>query len=391
MDFLSAAVGAVQGAYCDALGAIGNSTALRSVPLGTGIAEAGNFLASAFCNRPTPQPDPPPFSGGQCQITYQVRWDYTLKQKRRNNNQELDSSGFHLANLPGPIASITGSPFNTTDANMFVRAAHRLGTYEYPLPGSDFIYVLTEFSVTGRSVTPLGGASDNCGSLPGTIPDYVPGDNQRPITINYTDASNNSISLDANIEFGFHINNSVGDIIAPFNIDFTNNPEININGEINLTTGNIIFGNGDPARPNRDRSPCGNDYVPDPGCPAPPAGITTLPPTGDPDPNEPETREILRGCIVTTSSVPDGITQIFQDDNPDIYAPRLGHVNFLIEVGSAQAWTADIPIKNLRQICTCDWPGGAIAVRGTPNLGTVWTISPVFTRITYDDAYPPES
>jgi len=103
----------------------------------------------------------------------------------------------------------------------------------------------------------------------------------------------------------------------------------------------------------------------DPGTPDVPDDVPT--PITPPSPivPEPETRQLLRGVIVTVTNIPDDFGLIFQEGNPDIYIPNLGYVNFLIATGNVLSWSVDLAVKNRRCFIPCPWEGGALRVEGT--------------------------
>jgi len=115
----------------------------------------------------------------------------------------------------------------------------------------------------------------------------------------------------------------------------------------------------------------------------PPPPVPDDVPQPEPDPNDPDNDRVIIGAIVTSivEDAPSGSTQIFQTDNPDIYIPSLGYVNFASRRDVAGfGWTADIAVKNLRQYVPCPIPEGASEVAGTPKTGVNWTITPVYSN-----------
>lgn len=104
------------------------------------------------------------------------------------------------------------------------------------------------------------------------------------------------------------------------------------------------------------------------------------------EPPEDETERRIIGVIVT-STVPDDAFQtvIRQDVNPDVYAPDLGLVNFLVVGGRSRGWTADQKIKNRRQYVPCPAEQGAINVQATPRPGVSFTLTRVYKTIPKTD------
>lgn len=388
-NFADALRGGVQNAFCAGLDAV-SAGGLMLGGLIQGIpgsdfvnnfgASGTQFMYNTFCNRPLPSGalPQPPYTGGQCNTTYVVRWDYTLKQRNRSNGTILDSSGFTTANLAGAITNIYASTFNTTDGNMFVYADHALGTYSYPLPGSNAFYELTEFSLTGRSATRLDGAPDTCGNLPSQPPAVNPGDNVVNQDITYINNEGDTITVPIVIAFGYASVNIDGHLEIPFNITADIEVPVDVNGTLDFQTGDINFNLGDNSLPPGGGYPCSAPTSPDPDVDDPVLPLPDSNPFEPEPPGQPQKRKVMRGCIVTTTVLAGKETVIYEDSNPDIYVPALGYVNFLVQIGNKTAWTIDIPVKNTRQLIECPWAEGAIDVRGTPRFNNEFQVSPVY-------------
>jgi hypothetical protein len=97
---------------------------------------------------------------------------------------------------------------------------------------------------------------------------------------------------------------------------------------------------------------------------------------------EPETENktrVIVGAIVTATQVSTNTkTQIFQDGNPDIFAPRIANVSFYITTSDGNAWTSDIPVKNVRQYVPCPSVFGAVEVAATAEEGFSVDVNPVW-------------
>lgn len=94
---------------------------------------------------------------------------------------------------------------------------------------------------------------------------------------------------------------------------------------------------------------------------------------------------------MTTTHLDGNETTLEQQDNPAIYIPATGYVQFLIQVGNSSAWTNDIAVKNLRAFIPCPWDAGAVEVKGTPRYGNQFTVTPVYVTRTFNPTYPPDS
>ena len=393
MTFLSALTDTVRDAYCYATSSLENLFAHVSrvnAPvqfISSPLQGAASFANSLYCNR-EPSWLSLPFTGGQCNINYRVRWDYTLKQRNKFNNTILDSSGYHQADLAGAISAIYGSAFSTEVDNMFLYATYSGGTYSYVLPGNNFAYELTEFSVNSVSVTPLGGAIDNCGNPPPIQPgNPSPNYNISNNNVTFVDDNSVSVTVPVVIAFGFAYADIDGSINVPVHIDAQLDVPIGIDAAINLTTGDINFNFGGNSG-GGGGSPGGADTVtPDDEVPEPPAGVPpALPVNDNPTPDEP--KKVIVGVLVTVSEVPQKWGKVFQDSNPDIWVPRLGNVQFRVRVGGVEGWTDPVEVRQVRQLVECRWPEGAIECRGTPEPGVVWALNPIVTRRSLSSYYP---
>lgn len=101
---------------------------------------------------------------------------------------------------------------------------------------------------------------------------------------------------------------------------------------------------------------------------------------------------MIIGVLVTTTEINAGtsLTQIFQEEaNPDVWAPNLGYVNFLIRVSADKyGWTVDQPVKNRRHLIPCPWPQGAVSVAGTPRPGVSWDLQPIYATLSASESVP---
>lgn len=348
---------------------------------------ARNFFGLAYrlvCNREPPPAPTASFTGGQCLVNY--NWGGNQKLTRRSSGA-ITNTPFTRSPVAGKIGEVVVT--EETDAGFPVYrsripSTNAAGAITYTDLGTvrRDIYFQPEWNAI--AVSRVDGLPDNCGNLPGPTPTPTPGYNNTLVTVNYTDNSSTNITLNARFRFAGPIVKIDGSIRVPIRIDL-GDVGVQIGGDINLNTGeiNIDFNNcnynpTDEPNPDTYRSPDDTPTVP-PDVPTP-----VLPPS--PDSPQSDTTTIIRACVVTVSSISPQSTLIPQVGNPDIYAPNLGFIQFLIASGNSLAWTSDIPVKNKRNFISCPWIGGAIAVRGTPRPGVAWTISPV-----YDKAEQPAS
>lgn len=233
------------------------------------------------------------------------------------------------------------------------------------------------------------GLDDNCGSPPPepTIPppDFEVG----PFDFTFDFRPNFDITptipIPGAIIFLRPEINFNGQLVVPFNVnlDLQIGPiNFNPSGTINFNTGdiNFNFNFGNPPKSPGINGPCDEPTKPVRDVPDKPP---TVP--GKPDDPDVEPNNVIVGAVVSVSSTNSQRqgTKILQAENPDIFAPSLGFINFFCpydENGNG-AWTADIPVKNEYQLVPCPWPEGASGVAGTPNPGVVWEITPVVRAI----------
>lgn len=347
-------------------------------------------LRGLFCDSFAPPIPPLPNmpQGGQCDgIRYRVT-GYLTDNEQNPSRQRILS---FTRNVWGPITGtspITGSGGIVTGYNLVCRGSGE-GTIQPPGTlvnvgsgdGSGGIV-----GITIQRIEPLDGASDNCGVISGPTTEFP----EEGIDIDIGP----QLVINANPDLNFFFNGVVTifkpqidanfDIQVPMtlktDINIGNGAKFEVNGTANLTTGDINI-NFFPPGSNGPRGNNGDDTLAPVRPPSlPPSGATPPPP--DEDKN---TRSRIVGVqvAVTSTALQRKASVIGQGENPDIYAPGLGYVQFFIDdvAGRDLGWTMDIPVKNVYQYIPCPVPEGAKAVTGTPNAGVVWTLTPVTKSI----------
>lgn len=376
--FMDEVTNALRNGYCSIVGSYANFLeqnfpAFGVVPNpGLGAARLAQRL---FCNAepPEPSPDPDaPFTGGQCTFNYNVTSSWQTLDLQGNPIPGTVVS-FNPSNLPGPITAIRGRLNATGDrwqrAVFYAGGSQSVSLGNIDVAGSSGVIVLS------ANVTPSSGQPDTCGDPPpGPTPPPDDGYNEIDIDVTYTDNSGNDITVPIVAVFAPVVIAGNGNVFAPVRVNVPVDASLNLNGTLNLTTGDINLNFGDQNRlPGLEDCP-----------PAPPSVPDDVPDVPDdvPDYSEPDepgvVPTVIRGAIVTVTDTGNGVTHVFQGDNPDVYLPRLGNIQFQMEFGGQIAWSEDIPVKNRRQFIRCPWEGGAIAVEGTPAPGVSWAISPVY-------------
>lgn len=343
---------------------------------------AEQFFGTAYriaCNREPPDPPEPPFEGGQCPVNYGVVVTYNVAY---DNATDVNGVQTPLTGVLGPIQNIRLRPIpnESNPSGCAVEITAAIGTFDlgsYSQGGNPgFNAGDSTFSVY---LYRGDGQPDNCGNPPTDPVEPEPGFNNTDIDITYTNNDGNDVTLPVTFIYGTANINLDGEFTIPVRLDFSG-ADLQIGGDLNLSTGAIDLNFGNPNF-NRNGLPNPDGYQPDPSIPDAPDDVPTNSPNPPLDSSEGSTTRILRACIVTTVTVPDGITSIFQDDNPTIFAPNLGYVQFAILVNGVLSWTGDIAIKNKRHFVPCPWEGGAVEVRGTPRPGVIWTITPVYALV----------
>lgn len=399
LPFQSALGEAAKTAVCQALaGSSQFGGALVSAWQGvTGIqASPPDFAGIAkglLCGAPSP-PIPEggsdPYGGANCECD-RYRISYGIKR----NQGRSTLTGTII--VYGPVAAITrrftgGGVF--TGINFVCRGPDGPGC----LPG--FVEVAGGAGSSGGdvigyeiyAVQNLSNPGENCGVPPTDTPVPLPDDGITLPDVGFEFAPSIDVQspiVNANLSvtlFQPFVNLDL-QIVVPLNLNLdlsVGSINFSVGAEVNINTGDVNFnfgggsgsaggGGGTSTRPPSD---C--DDKDKPVRPAPPK-----PPSVPDKPEDPDIEEktVISGVIVTVTSVTltNRASIIAQGENPAIYAPALGFVNFYYEIGDSAtpAWSADIPVKNLRQFIPCPYDEGAKSVAGTPNPGVTWELTPV--------------
>ena len=339
-NFTDALEGAVRSATCGALSA---NEAIQgwwarntSLPFTGTLAAGATAARRALCDNPTPVPEQPNDlnNRGQCPDTF---YDFTYNFKRFDEDGNIIFDDTVTQRVQGPIV---GTSF--VDGT-----AYFIGWTVSPNPGPLDRIVNAYFPGSGQSATktvinvvPVQGP-DDCGTdstnEPAT-PIFLAPTN---IDVTYIDNTNTEITEQGDFNLSLPIF-LPGSIVIPFNVDFGG---VQIDGRIDIN-GDITF------EINPGRQP--DDTVTDTEPPQLPPGQ---------EPVEPETERRIIGVHVFTTLPPNSpVTTIFQEDGPNIFAPRGGSVRFLVSGGGGSSWTRDIDIKGDRQYIPCPAQQGAISV-----------------------------
>jgi len=333
---------------------------------------ASQYFGAAYrllCNEEPPAQPSPPFEGGQCNTVYSLGvLMYNCVPSGCGND-----GPFAIGNYTGPITSVTGG-YNPAEGWGVYITANGIEVFSQLSSAGPDDY--TSFTVQEVYLARIDGLPDDCGNPPTPVPPGNPGYNESDETFTYTDNNSVDIDVDINFRFGSPTITPIGELNIPIRIDI-GDIGISFGGNINMNTGDITL-NFNNQNYSRNGSPTPDSFGSDDDIPPVPPSVPEpfSPPSLEDD--EPETTRIIRAVIVTSSYSDGSNTVIGQLDNPDIYSPNLGYINFYCAVSGNTAWTADIPVKNLRQIIECPFEGGAIAVAGTPRVGVTWELTPVY-------------
>ena len=314
------------------------------------IASAGLLrnAANVACDRPPQQTTAAdfnlPFTGGQCEgdnyrVTYGCEFDGSPVGP-------FDNTG------PGPLEYVTGENPGGGD---FIRVLDANGDSLAVCGTSD---PEVDVQMTPLNVDNLTNPSDPCGDPPLIPPAYDPDDWTTNVPVVYDDDMGNPQSDDTTITFP-PVNFGPGGLVSvPISLTFENGSSLF--GDFNLTTGDISIGIGNGNGDGVDETP------------------TEIPEGEDPE----EDNLVVIGVRVVAVVVPTSTvaTEILvQGSAPNIWAPRLGYVNFKYQtVDGAIGWGPDIPVKNEDNII---WsPRPAVNVSASANKGATFSVFPIVRR-----------
>lgn len=326
-----------------------------------------NFWRNALCDTPPPNPNPSPFAGGQCEIFYNVSYRFIFT--RNSDNQQFDISGERVG-LRGPISQSTGQV-----AEQFVLIANTSDQGAVVLTGANNqTNTINEARIL--SVTPTNPSDiDNCGDPNPEYEDLEPGDTTFNTNITFNNALGVAVIIPVVFVYARAQILANGQLIIPFTLNLSGGVafqgSVSLDGTVNFNF--VPSGSGTAPKDGR-KCDCGDISLPD--------GEVEEDPTDSDQPDQPDRDEtkVIKGVLVTVTQISDiKATAIAQDENPDIYAPSLGYVNFLCRIGrTSGGWTVDLPVKNRRCLIQCPWDDGAVEVRGTPQPGVTWVLTPIY-------------
>lgn len=336
----------------------GSAAGLPNGP-GGAIGDALYGGRALLCNAPPSDPTPtPPYTGGQCPNA-QYSLNYTLQVFRLSDG----------SNVGSPSTGTTNSVFGPTRIEGNETGNVRFIGKLSPGGPDRVINIYGNSSgfagrLSNMSITTLSGPND-CGDPSVDPPVYNPNDYTSNPTITFDDDDGNTITINPEFVIGeVNIDNS-NNLNVPITVNF--DPEFNYGIDINLSTGDINFGGGEPSGPS---TPEDVEPVPDPD------GNNGEQPT----PAELEGFPIVAVFVKALITQPgNGITEIQQNGADNLVIPRLGSVTFKCALGRARglAWTPDIDVRYEDCIIPCPIPWGARSVTFTPAPGVTGVFTPI--------------
>jgi len=340
---------------------------------------------SLFCDRPAPSLiGPPPFTGGQCAAGYRVYYSGSRQYDGGVSGAPFTTPFTGYGDVTGPVSGL-GQEESGGSVNMFIDANPNVIVESISGISAPDVGKFRFIGLTITSIVRIDGlGSDSCGDPPGTP--VLPNDDPIQDNVDITYVNNEGDNVTNNFDFTFSpaFIDFNGNLNVPVHITNNDDPDFIQNVHLNLNTGDINFYAGNPATPPGSS---GNPAAPSkPGTNLPdyPTDLPAVDPIPFSDDDPPQEQEIIKGAVVTVHAISARTTILYQSSNPNILVPNVGYISFLIDVGGATAWTADIPVKNKRQLIPCDWFAGAIDVRGTPQPGVSWTITPIYVAQTVE-------
>jgi hypothetical protein len=342
------------------------------------------------------------YTGGQCPVVYKVF--YTLKQYDENGALLRSDSANGDDRLWGEIKRPISAKFATTPGSQIVVSFYGYGSGYFPRASNEgesftttapFNANTRSFEITDLSYVRLDGLPDDCGDPPPVI-EPPPGNwNHYDVDITYNDDNGIDITVPVTFVFGFAFINAKAELNIPFTLQLS--PNFNFQGTLNVNTGDVnvdlfpsIQNNSGDTIYNFPGSSAtyniNNNYNIDGDRPdEPPNANTDDKPSGTTNGN----KKIIRGVIVTVYGLNSRKhTLLYQTANPNIYVPNIGFVSFKVNIDGVECWTTDQPVKMLRHLIECPWVGGAIDVKGTPQPGIQFELTPVYSVSESGVSYP---
>lgn len=360
-----------------------------------GQAVMRKWAAYRFCNEP-PEPPPDDDDLNQCAC---VLYNFSITGRVTSSTGVPETNTITRTGIAGPISFswVVTSRFVTSGVEMLRVSLKMRSAIASSCP--NIVFGNTDLWVTVcrasnppsfviNFLAPTGLTPPGCGSQPPDDGDWQPGDYNFDIDITYSNDDINYYTVPVNIEFkpafidnNFNLKIPV-DINLKANLAFNPTFNLNFTADINFNTGDINFNFPTPPGKEPPRVPPPPSFDPPPITPdpVPPPPPPDIPEPEPPDDDEPYTKRVIVGALVTVLNPSEAVKvgQLGQSGNPDVFFPDLGLVSFQIRHKAGSGWTEDIRVKNARQFIPCPWGGGAVSVTGTARQGATMTVTPVY-------------
>ena len=386
-DFVEAYENAASGVFCAFMGRGVNTYRFLATLVGRGgeveqdvvdaIGGALDYTIRSVCGRSVP---PPPQEGGDCPEPYGVQITYTVKNiDGTTAYTTTQSSDCNFAPfIYGPV----GGAFEKDDGvftGWFVRGFDAEGNQvEAQLTDQVNTAFYSSIGIDSLSFYPCSGEEPICEPRYRLPPPLEFNLDLGPVTFNYDAGGGNFVEISGDLTLLQPSINFDGRISIPFTFNVGPNSlnfSPTFNGDFTVNNG----GGGTPPPP-----------VPDAPAPRPPTTIITRPnedgeepPPPEPPDNEeqfsPRPESVLYGALVVSEVTSDArLSVITQNENPDIYVPSLGHINFFYRTGNTTGWSEDVKIKNIRQLVVSPEPLQTTSFKATPQPGVNIKVFPVY-------------
>jgi hypothetical protein len=394
MSFQQALADGIRSVYCqsaDIADQFWSRVGIPGTPIRAPFQPRASLGYRLLCNREPPPVPGSPVTGGQCDTLYNVTVSYSYQTPQGGSCPTFNESQTFNGRL-GPIRG-TRLFREGSDVGYYLLHAPQSG---FPTGETRSVIVVDGgggvcnaqmFSATVTSIVRVDGLPDDCGDAPPVVPNPPSPNPTFSFPIVYVDASGNTIELNGTAIFAAGFAYINGQLNIPFRVTINPDITIPIDGTINLETGdiNFNFGGGNGGGGCEPKPPSGYEPT-NPPPPNPEPGNPPAPPIED-NPTDTRLKDIIRGVIATVSDDDGKVTVIDQSSNPDLYIPRVGNVQFAIQIGNSISWTERVNVTSLRQFIPCPWEGGAVDVRGTSEPGFIMTLTPVVGKIPDDVSY----
>lgn len=315
-----------------------------------GVSNAGQQLANGFgaaadifCNREPRDISGEalaPFTGGQCSTTrYQCRYTETAPGIGSIVNT-LSPAIFGPIRYQGLTLEQPGDVWTVTFTGGPIPPDYTGPPLPTELTGTRPNSVTQGQPVISNiTIIPVGGP-DDCGDPPPDVPAYDPSNFSPTVPVSYDDNNGNPQTFNVPIVFGPGGVGNGNEFEVPFTLEFS--PNVQIDGSINLSTGDINIGFG------------GSD-----------SGPVEIP---EEDPI-PEGSVLVGVRVIFTQSEAEktpATERMYESSTETIWLPRLAAVRFEYAVGEIVGWSPSRFCQTLDSLIWAERPATNYDVAGEP-------------------------